>query len=63
MVQSKKVPHCRICKKPVVAKFRPFCSERCKLIDLSHWLKGTYVVPGSESDTATDQNEEEDEES
>jgi uncharacterized protein len=25
--------------------FRPFCSERCKLIDLGSWLSGTYRIP------------------
>ena len=24
----------------------PFCSERCKLIDLGAWLSGRYVIPG-----------------
>ena len=28
--------------------FRPFCSERCKLIDLGSWLKGDYRVPALE---------------
>lgn len=25
---------------------RPFCSERCRLADLSRWLRGEYVIPG-----------------
>ncbi len=25
--------------------YRPFCSERCKLIDLGEWASGTYKVP------------------
>jgi endogenous inhibitor of DNA gyrase (YacG/DUF329 family) len=25
--------------------FRPFCSERCKLIDLGKWVTGAYRVP------------------
>jgi endogenous inhibitor of DNA gyrase (YacG/DUF329 family) len=25
--------------------WRPFCSERCKLLDLSRWLDGAYRVP------------------
>jgi len=42
---------CPICKKPVEppsANERssfPFCSERCKLIDLGRWLDGKYQVP------------------
>jgi endogenous inhibitor of DNA gyrase (YacG/DUF329 family) len=26
--------------------FRPFCSERCQLVDLSRWVEGEYRVPG-----------------
>ncbi|MGH9353945.1 MAG: DNA gyrase inhibitor YacG [Terriglobia bacterium] len=25
----------------------PFCSERCKMIDLSHWLSGRYRISGA----------------
>ena len=25
--------------------FRPFCSERCKLIDLGAWAEGKYTIP------------------
>ena len=25
---------------------RPFCSERCKLIDLGAWADETHVIPG-----------------
>ena len=28
--------------------FRPFCSERCKLVDLGKWVNDEYRVPGSE---------------
>lgn len=26
-------------------KSRPFCSERCKLIDLGEWASGNYAIP------------------
>jgi endogenous inhibitor of DNA gyrase (YacG/DUF329 family) len=26
------------------AAFRPFCSKRCKLVDLGRWLDGTYNI-------------------
>ena len=26
--------------------FRPFCSERCKLLDLGNWVSDEYRVPG-----------------
>ncbi|HLQ76169.1 MAG TPA: DNA gyrase inhibitor YacG [Terriglobia bacterium] len=28
--------------------FRPFCSERCKMIDLGKWAGGTYRIPTQE---------------
>ena len=45
---------CPICKKPVArdgAAF-PFCSPRCKTIDLGKWLGGSYVIsrPVEQSD-------------
>ncbi|SDM93734.1 hypothetical protein SAMN05192555_1302 [Franzmannia pantelleriensis] len=27
-------------------RFRPFCSERCKLIDLGAWADGTHRIAG-----------------
>ncbi len=35
---------CPICGKPVVQRFRPFCSKRCADIDLGRWLKGGYAI-------------------
>lgn len=28
-------------------KFRPFCSERCKKIDLGAWAEEKYVIPSN----------------
>ena len=28
--------------------FRPFCSERCKLIDLGQWADESYRIPETE---------------
>jgi endogenous inhibitor of DNA gyrase (YacG/DUF329 family) len=38
---------CPICKKEVPddAPDMPFCSERCKLIDLGNWASEKYVIP------------------
>jgi len=30
--------------------YRPFCSERCKLIDLGQWADGSYRVPAENID-------------
>lgn len=42
---------CPICKKPADLspknRFRPFCSERCQLIDLGKWADGDYADPNS----------------
>jgi uncharacterized protein len=43
-------PNCPICGRDVSktadTKSRPFCSPRCKLIDLDRWFSGSYRVPG-----------------
>lgn len=41
---------CPICGKPAVERFRPFCSGRCKDVDLNRWLKGAYAIPAAETD-------------
>ena len=28
------------------AKYRPFCSHRCRLIDLGKWADGSHHIPG-----------------
>lgn len=41
---------CPTCKKPVrwtaSSPFRPFCSERCRLIDLGDWADERHRIPG-----------------
>lgn len=41
-------PTCPTCKKAVEkdGEAFPFCSQRCKLVDLGGWLEGRYVIPG-----------------
>jgi uncharacterized protein len=43
---------CPICKKPVnnSGPEFPFCSERCRTIDLGKWASGAYVVPSPVTD-------------
>lgn len=40
---------CPICGRPAVAGLRPFCSQRCAMIDLGRWLGGGYRVPAEEA--------------
>ena len=40
---------CVLCRtRPVDARWRPFCSERCRNEDLARWADGRYGVPDSE---------------
>lgn len=43
---------CPICKKPVksTAPDFPFCSERCRTIDLGKWASGGYVISSPVTD-------------
>jgi len=49
-----KVVACPTCGKDVEWRpesvWRPFCSERCKLIDLGEWATEKFKVPMEESD-------------
>ncbi|MEK2688994.1 DNA gyrase inhibitor YacG [Bdellovibrio sp. GT3] len=64
MSESEKPPgktvKCPQCGKPALYSpenaFRPFCSERCRLIDLGEWASGGYAIPvknDSSSDSLT----------
>ena len=41
--RSLRCPTCRTLVLPGEENF-PFCSERCKLIDLGKWASGSYVI-------------------
>lgn len=53
---------CPICKKAVQAKNPefPFCSDRCRLIDLGKWASGQYVIssPVTDADESIQDPEE-----
>ena len=38
--------------------YRPFCSERCKLIDLGQWATGSYRIPQEQADDGKSEDEE-----
>jgi len=44
--------HCPICKKDVAGSDPefPFCSSRCRIIDLGKWASGGYVISSPVSD-------------
>jgi uncharacterized protein len=37
---------CPECKRNSAREFYPFCSRRCKEVDLNRWLSGSYAIPG-----------------
>jgi hypothetical protein len=50
---------CPECGRPSDRENYPFCSPRCKSVDLNRWLTGRYVIPASEeepSDTSDGSN-------
>jgi endogenous inhibitor of DNA gyrase (YacG/DUF329 family) len=51
---------CPECGKPSARETYPFCSERCKNIDLNRWLSGSYVLPGAEEDGSPEDGPPED---
>jgi len=55
---------CPTCKNPVSSKDPdfPFCSERCRLIDLGKWASGEYVISTPVKDTSEDASKTSDDE-
>ena len=49
---------CPICGRPALADFRPFCSKRCRDVDLARWLGDVYRVPGDAAPTTGDGDDE-----
>jgi len=55
---------CPICSKPfAVARVDdlpsfPFCSDRCRLIDLGRWIDESYAIPASPVDQDPDGDDE-----
>jgi uncharacterized protein len=50
---NEKKSNCPICRKGTRWEdnpFRPFCSERCRLIDLGKWASGEYRIPEEKKD-------------
>ena len=49
-LEGKRELRCPTCKGKVAERAEnpsyPFCSERCKAVDLARWFTGSYAVPG-----------------
>ena len=44
-MKSASASKCPVCNNITDQKYRPFCSSRCKLIDLGNWIDGSYRLP------------------
>ena len=51
-------PLCAHChREPVAPDWRPFCRERCKLLDLARWVDGGYRIAGEPVSEDSDRGE------
>ncbi|OHX12853.1 DNA gyrase inhibitor YacG [Chromobacterium sphagni] len=52
MSETVRIVACPTCRAEVrwepQSRYRPFCSERCRLIDLGQWASESYKVPAQE---------------
>ena len=49
---------CPECGRPSTRATYPFCSPRCKDIDLNRWLSGSYSIPVTEAEDNLDDPEQ-----
>jgi uncharacterized protein len=57
-----RIVKCPTCRKEISWEnnpHRPFCSDRCRLIDLGAWTQERYRIPAEEIDFGLDDDEDE----
>ena len=50
MTDAEKKPRrqrCPVCRRPSAPEQRPFCSDRCRQVDLGRWLTEAYAIPAA----------------
>lgn len=52
----KTVP-CPECKRPSHREHYPFCSDRCRNVDLNRWLTGSYAIPVADDESKAREDE------
>ena len=54
---------CPTCRKPVhwspTNRYRPFCSQRCQMIDLGAWASEDYRIPENDVNVDAESSDEE----
>jgi endogenous inhibitor of DNA gyrase (YacG/DUF329 family) len=59
----RRCPSCRAKVKPERENGAfPFCSPRCRAVDLARWFTGSYRVPGAQAEVVPPKREDEDKE-
>ena len=53
----RKARPCPECGRPSVREHYPFCSSRCRDIDLNRWLSGSYAIPVADDETKAGDDE------
>jgi endogenous inhibitor of DNA gyrase (YacG/DUF329 family) len=48
--QPGKDKRCPICGRSASEETPPFCSPRCRDVDLNRWLSGSYVIPARDDE-------------
>jgi uncharacterized protein len=51
-------PNCPICKKPAALPHVPFCSARCKQVDLHRWMSEVYKIETPEPPSSANPQQE-----
>ncbi|MDZ7925655.1 MAG: DNA gyrase inhibitor YacG [Agrobacterium sp.] len=49
---------CPECRRPSTRDDYPFCSDRCRSLDLSRWLKGSYAIPVADDESSADEQDQ-----
>lgn len=48
---------CPECGKQSAREHYPFCSDRCRNIDLNRWLSGSYAIPVADDEAKAGDDE------
>jgi len=58
MDQPARIVACPNCRKPVhwseANRYRPFCSERCRMIDLGAWAEERHRIPAEDVEDSSE---------
>jgi len=49
---------CPECGRPSHREHYPFCSDRCRNVDLNRWLSGSYAIPVADDEAKADDGDD-----